>query len=154
MNSNPFRAVWIVVLCCAACSFWHAANGADAKMAPSKNLSTAEPPGLALAVKAALDWWQQRAVAFPEFKESPPGDKWMKFEEHRLREPQETTYVVLAKDEGENWFATTSSDRPKQWEIRMPTRADCTVIYSVFADPTSGKTRVWEVRFSYRTVSL
>lgn len=152
MNSNAFRAVWVAVLCCAACSFGHAAAGAESKMTPSK--TAAEPPGLALAVKAALGWWQQRAVAFPEFKASPPEPKWTKFEEHHSKELQETTYAALAKDESDNWFATTFADRPKQWEIRMPTHADCTVIYSVFADPATGETRVWEVRFSYQTVSL
>jgi hypothetical protein len=151
MKPKMYKIIWATALCFAMCCFLPATVGADLKMTPTKSAILAEPPGLALAIKAVLGWWQQRAVAFPEFHASPPGAKWTKSDERYSNDP---TYVAPAKDGYDNWSATTYRDRPKQWKIMMPTHVNCTVIYSVFADPATGETRVWEVRFSYRTVSL
>lgn len=148
MNSNVLRAVWIAVVCCAACSFGHAATAAESKMTPAKSEAADEWSGLALAVKAALEWWQKRATGFPEFQVSPPRPSWELMKDPFSKD-KAITYTVLSEDGNDVWFAAHRGDRPTYWEVSMPTRANCTLVYSVAVDAANKEARVWEVRFVY-----
>jgi len=149
MNLNACRVVWVAILCCAACGYGHAATVAESKTTLTKSEIPAEPPGLALAAKAALEWWQLRAAAFPEFQVSSPKSNWRVMTDPLAKDPKAITYTVLSEDGQDAWFAMTHSDRPNYWEVSMPTHANCTVVYSVAVDPPKEQTRVWEVRFVY-----
>jgi hypothetical protein len=148
-----WRALGVVLSSVAISFSW--ITSAEATVSPSINSDVnAEPAGLTIAIKVVLEWWQKRAAAFPEIQVSPPLSEWKMFEDRAIKDLHKITYAALAGDAKDNWFASTNTDCPNQWVITMPTNIDCTVTYSVFVEPISGQAHVWEVRFSYRTVSL
>lgn len=150
MTKKLLNVAWCVALCFAGCHYEPTSRTA-APIAPQMDLqiNNKEPEGLDSAVKVALDWWQRRGVGFPEFQISPPGEKWKLFEDRYAKNPQALTYVAVTKDGSENWWATTYRNRPKYWEISMPTHADCAVVYDIVVDAPLGQPSLSRVHFIF-----
>lgn len=152
MRVSKYKALSITLICCAIFNLARAACRAEENIRTDYGELVDQPLGLAIAVSTILDWWKERAIAFPDYKISPPDGGWRELQAHSASSQQKKSYTVLSLDGRSNWRATVQLDCPSSWEIEMATQVDCTIIVNVSVDPSTGAARICKVRFSYRAV--